>query len=77
MFDPQEKIEEVHQVAVKGPRGITSICADLMHGRMTEVDTISGSVVRAAARLHVPAPHHEMMVLLIHAMEDKNRETGK
>lgn len=77
VFDPQEKIEEVRQVAVKGPRGITSICADLMHGRMTEVDTISGSVVRAAARLHVPAPHHEMMVLLIHAMEDKNRETGK
>ena len=72
-FDAEEKIEEVRKVSVNGPMGITSICADLTHGRMTEVDTISGSVVRAAKRLGVEAPHHEMMVLLIHAMEDKNR----
>ena len=44
-----------------------------MQKRKTEVDTISGSVVRAAKRLGVPAPRHEMMVLLIHAMEDKNQ----
>ena len=72
-FDAEDKIEEVRKVSVNGPMGITSICADLTHGRMTEVDTISGSVVRAAKRLGVEAPHHEMMVLLIHAMEDKNR----
>lgn len=73
VFDAEEKIEEVRRVSVNGSMGITSICADLMHSRMTEVDTISGSVVRAAKRLGVSAPHHEMMVLLIHAMEDKNR----
>lgn len=73
-FDPKEKAEEVRRVATDGPMGITSICADLMQGRKTEVDTISGSVVRAAARLHVPAPHHEMMVMLIHAMEDQNSQ---
>lgn len=72
-FDLQQKIEEVRAVGARGPKGITSICADLMHGRMTEVDTISGSVVRAARRLHMAAPCHEIMVLLIHAMEDKNK----
>ncbi len=71
-FDAEQKIAEVRAVAEGGPLGITSICADLAHGRKTEVDTISGSVVRAARRLHVSAPCHEMMVLLIHAMEDKN-----
>ncbi|WP_420216675.1 ketopantoate reductase C-terminal domain-containing protein [Pelosinus fermentans] len=30
------------------PNGCTSIRADLQNGRKTEVDTISGSVVRAA-----------------------------
>ena len=72
-FDAEDKIEEVRKVSVNGPMGITSICADLQNGRMTEVDTISGSVVRAAKRLGMQAPHHEMMVLLIHAFEDKNR----
>ena len=72
-FEVEDKIEEVRRVSVNGPMGITSICADLTHGRMTEVDTISGSVVRAAKRLGMEAPHHEMMVLLIHAFEDKNR----
>lgn len=71
-FDPEETVAQVRAVAQGGPRGITSICADLAHGRMTEVDAISGSVVRAARRLGVPAPHHEMMVMLIHAMEDRN-----
>ena len=72
-FDVEDKIEEVRKVSVNGPMGITSICADLQNGRMTEVDTISGSVVRAAKRLGMEAPHHEMMVMLIHAFEDKNR----
>lgn len=72
-FDVEDKIEEVRKVSVNGPMGITSICADLQNGRMTEVDTISGSVVRAAKRLGMEAPHHEMMVLLIHGMEDKNK----
>lgn len=74
-FDLEEKLAEVRAVSEGGPQGITSICADLMHGRMTEVDTISGSVVRAARRLNMSAPCHEMMVLLIHAMEDKNAQT--
>lgn len=74
VFDAEQKIAEVRAVAEGGPMGITSICADLLHKRKTEVDTISGSVVRAARRLRVSAPCHEMMVLLIHAMEDKNEQ---
>ena len=71
-FDVNEKLEAVRAVSTNGPEGITSICKDLMQGRKTEVEFISGSVVRAARRLGVPAPRHEMMVLLIHAMEDRN-----
>lgn len=75
-FDAEEKIAEVRAVSVNGPKGITSICADLTHGRLTEADTITGSVVRAARRLGVSAPSHEMTLLLIHAMEDRNRLLG-
>ena len=75
-FDAEAKIAEVRAVGVNGPEGITSICADLRNGRLTEADTITGSVVRAARRLGVDAPTHEATLLLIHAMEDRNRLLG-
>ena len=43
--------------------------ADLKNMRKTEVDYISGAVVRAAARQGRRDPAQEMMVNLVHAME--------
>ena len=67
-----EKIAEVRAVCENSPEGITSICADISKGRKTEVDTISGSVVAASRRNGVPAPTHETIVNLVHAIEGKN-----
>lgn len=69
--DEEVITEEVRMVSVNSPEGITSICADLRNGRKTEVDTISGSVVRAAKKCGVAAPTHEMIVELVHAMEER------
>ncbi|MGN0776299.1 MAG: ketopantoate reductase family protein [Candidatus Ventricola sp.] len=71
VFDAEEKIAQVRAVCEKSPEGLTSIYADLRAGRRTEVDTISGSVVRASRKNGVPAPTHEAMVALVHAMEAK------
>ncbi len=70
-FDYDEKVAEVKAVCDNSPQGYTSIYADLRDGRKSEVDTISGSVVRASERNGVPAPTHAMLVRLIHAMENK------
>ena len=70
-FDPEEKIAEVRAVCENSPAGVTSICADLCAGRRTEVDTISGSVVRASRRNGAAAPTHETLVRLVHAMEHR------
>lgn len=70
-FDADEKVAEVRGVCERSPKGLTSIYADLAAGRKTEVDTISGSVVRASQKCGVPAPAHEFAVALVHAMEDK------
>lgn len=72
--DEAKIIEEVRQVSLHSPDGITSICADLRNGRKTEVDTISGSVVRASKKCGIPAPTHEMIVELVHAMEERSFE---
>ena len=62
-------LEKVRKTSEGSPEGITSICADLKAGRKTEVETISGSVVRAAEKCGVPAPTHRFVVNMIHAME--------
>lgn len=65
-------LDEIKSVSMNSPNGVTSICADLRAGRKTEVDTISGSVVRAAKRCGVDVPYHEFIVNAIHAMESYN-----
>lgn len=72
-FDAEEKVREVRAVCEKSPGGLTSIYADLRDGRKTEVDTISGSVVRASRKNGISAPTHEAMVALVHAMEAKKK----
>ena len=66
-------IAKVRSTSENSPEGITSICADLRDGRKTEVNTISGSVVRASRKCGVPAPTHELIVELVHAMEDRQK----
>ena len=52
-FDYDEKVAEVKAVCDKSPNGLTSIYADLRDGRRSEVDTISGSIVRAGVKAGV------------------------
>ena len=70
-FDEEGQINRLHDHLKKAPSGFTSIYADLKAGRKTEVDVISGAVVAAGHRLGVPVPTHEMMVKLVHAMENR------
>ncbi len=69
--DEDHLLEEIRETSRRVPEGITSICADLSKGRKTEVDTISGSVVRAARKCGVAVPAHEFLVNLVHAMENR------
>ncbi|MDO4546906.1 MAG: 2-dehydropantoate 2-reductase [Clostridia bacterium] len=63
--------EEIEDRLSKSPMALTSICADIRDGRATEVEFITGTVVREAQRMSVPAPTHEMILMLIHALEDR------
>jgi 2-dehydropantoate 2-reductase len=69
--DEEHLFEEIQATSKRVPDGITSICADLSMGRKTEVDTISGSVVRAAKKVGVAVPAHEFLVNMVHAMENR------
>lgn len=51
VFDEAAVIEKVKNTSIQNPNGCTSIRADLRDGRRTEVDTISGAVVRTAKNI--------------------------
>ena len=72
-FDYNEKVAEVKAVCDRSPNGLTSIYADLRDGRRTEVDTISGSIVRASKKGGVATPSHEFAVQMVHAMEGRGK----
>lgn len=70
-FKTEQVISEIKTVLSNSRGGYTSIYADIKNGMRTEVDTISGSVVEAAKELQIPVPYHELVVALIHAMENR------
>jgi len=70
-FDEAKVIADIKTVLANARNGYTSIYADIKNGNRTEVDTISGSVVEAARELKIAVPCHEMVVRMIHAMEDR------
>ena len=71
--DEEKLAEKIKATSVGSPEGVTSICADIRAGRKTEVDTISGSVVRAAHKAGVPVPVHKFVVNTIHALEGRGQ----
>lgn len=70
-FDEALLLSEIEAVSKKSPDGQTSIFADLRDGRRTEVDTISGFIVKKAEQAGVSAPTHAFLVNMVHAMENK------
>ena len=71
-FDEKEQTERIANHLKNAPGGYTSIYADLKNGRKTEVDYISGAVVKAAERQGKTVPTQIMMVRMVHAMEDRD-----
>ena len=70
-FDEEQLKERVRLTSLNNPQGCTSIRADLRSGKNTEVNTISGAVVRAAHKYGLEVPCHEFVVNMVHAMEEK------
>ena len=68
-FSKEEQIDRLYNHLRNAPNGFPSLAADLKNGRKTEVDFISGSVVRAAEKKGLQVPYETLMVQLVHAME--------
>lgn len=68
-IDLDERLGVIHRVLGSSGMGVASMLADVHAKRRTEVDTINGAVVLAAADLGVPVPLNRAMVSLMHGLE--------
>jgi len=60
--DPVARAVEVAQTTAGN---IASMHQDVRHGRRTEIDFITGAVVREGARVGVPTPYNQALTLLV------------
>ncbi len=74
-FDEEEQIERIRKHLENAPGGYTSIYADLQNGRRTEVDFISGHVVRTAEKHGLSVPVQKCMVRMVHALENRKEQS--
>lgn len=72
-FDKDKIYAKVRKASEKSPNGITSIANDIKYGRRTEVETISGYVLRMAEKYNVDVPMNKFVVSVIHAMENRKK----
>lgn len=56
---------------------INSMLQDLQAGKRTEIDAITGEVIRLAKQLGIETPSSEAVYALVKALESKNLEEGK
>jgi 2-dehydropantoate 2-reductase len=68
-IETDERIERIHTVLGAAGKGVVSMLADVMAHRPTEIDTINGAVVRAAASTSQDVPLHRAMIALIRGLE--------
>lgn len=70
-FSEDEILKKIKNTSLNNIDGCTSIYTDLKRGVKTEVDTISGAVLKAAIKNNINVPVHEFLINMVHAMESK------
>ena len=73
-FDPMAFVHKVRSGAVPMPRHAGSMALDIARGGDTEIDALTGWVVRQADRLGIPVPACRTVTALVKGLEYAARE---
>lgn len=68
-IDASERIESIHATLARAGSGKASMLQDVEAGRRTEIDVITGAVVREAERLGMDAPLNRALYALVTGLE--------
>lgn len=69
-FDEETVQSTIMETLTNAKGGITSMCQDRRKKLKTEIDRINGAVSEKGKKYSIPTPCNDMIVLLIHAMEE-------
>ena len=72
-FLQEDMLENVREVARRTAKNVSSMRADVLAKRQTEVEFINGIICKAGAEAGVPTPINQSLTLMVKAIEDKNR----
>jgi 2-dehydropantoate 2-reductase len=75
-IDPDELRHRTLLVAKRTASNRASMLQDLERNRRTEIDAITGSILRAAERHRIPVPVNRTLYALVRARENNSRETA-
>ena len=64
-LSPKEALEGVERVCRATARNLSSMLQDVQRGRPTEIEFITGTLVREGERLRVPTPLHRLLWELV------------
>lgn len=70
-----DEVEEIEKVCRATSKNISSMLQDVRRGRRTEIDSITGVIVKEAHALGVEVPTNEMLLERVHAIEKEKNET--
>ena len=73
-LDEDAALARVHAVARATAANRASMLQDLLAGRRTEIDAITGALLRMAARTGTELPTHRAVEVLVRALESRNAE---
>lgn len=68
-IDPDERLESIQATLLRAGPGKASMLQDIEAGRRTEIDVITGAVVREADRLGIEAPLNRALYALVDGLE--------
>jgi 2-dehydropantoate 2-reductase len=68
-IDPQERVDVILALVARAGTAKGSMVQDFEAGRRTEIDVISGAVVRAADATGTPAPLNRALLALVKGWE--------
>lgn len=64
-LSPEEALERVEEVCRATARNLSSMLQDVRRGRPTEIEFITGTLVREGERLGIPTPLHRLLLELV------------
>lgn len=70
-FDKERVLEMVREVAEKTSQNTSSMLADILRGKVTEIDSITGYVIGLGRKHGIPVKVNEMLYSLVKAKEAK------